>query len=384
MVATCPALLVGCFFFNSEWGQREDAERRRAQRATPQLAREARPTAVTTRTVRLRVYATVAYRARTLQWTQRIRQAMDDVNALLSDVGLRVVIVDTQEWDPQVSEDQLDPVLTALRAHDPADDVDWVVGLVGSVPRLTQSFHDLGWAPYFSKHFVVRGANDQERQQIEEAFSRLDEAERDRLYAQRAAHKLSALFAHELAHTLGAPHVRSEDRVMFPNYSIDVLGFDAPTVALLKLSLALRFDAVGAEQQRATLRAIRDHLKAHLDHWREPEAPIAAVESMLASMTERVAATSVQAAAPSTPVHVAGLPDAARADFARAQQARAAASYDDAWVITTDLIARFPDVYPIAELHCDIANRRRLSFEEIERTCEPMMRLATQGAGARP
>jgi hypothetical protein len=386
------ACCSGCFFFDSRWGERENAQRHRAERLTPELEGASTVTAGgavgRARSLRVRVYATPAYRARTLQWSQRVRQSMDGPNAMLAEVGIRLVVVDAQDWEPTGNEDSLQGLLDELQAHDDADDVDWVLGLVGSVPRLTESFHDLGLAPFLGKHFVMRGANDQERRQIEEAFDELDESERERLYEQRATHKFSSLFLHELGHTLGSPHVRKPDRLMFPNYSTDMLGFDPETIELLKLGVKARFDAQTAQEQAFAINAIVQYLKIHRDTWQDSDGAISAAERALQSVTtaqlEHAAATQPtpsRAPAPTAPPTAApNVPPDAQADYTSAKQAVADGNFEAAWAIVTPLAATHATNYAIAELVCDLANRRRLPFSEIERHCAPMMTLAAQGS----
>lgn len=376
--------ISGCFFFNSEWGAEERAQRNRAARITPELERAAPPTSATVRTLRLRVYATPSYRGRTLQWSQRVHQSMEGPNASLAELGIRIVVVDTQDWQPSGSEDELPKLLSELQAHDDADDVDWVLGLVGSVPRLTESFHDLGLAPFLGKHFVIRAANDQERQRIEEAFDELDEAERDRLYEQRAAHKFSALFLHELGHTLGSPHGRKTDRLMYPNYSTDMLGFDPETIAVMRLGLNARLATQAPRDQTFAMNAIVQHLKETRDTWLDPEGAIAAAEHALQQLSSPQHAATTATAVQQEATNAAensddNVPADAQDDFTRAKVAVSEGRLDDAWPIITALAANHQDTYAFAELLCDLANRRRLPFREVEKHCASMMNMAAQG-----
>ncbi len=382
-------LTSGCFFFSSEWGKREEAQRHRAERLTPELQRsQALAPATGQRVLTIRAYATEAYRARTLGWSQRIRQAMDEINPMLTELGIRVIVKDTQEWVPRTREDDLLALLDELTVHDAASDVDWVVGLVGSVPRLTESFHDLGYAPVLGRHFVIRAANNLERQQIDEAFDELDESERSRLYERRAVHRFASLFLHELAHTLGAPHVRKPEELMFPSYSADMLGFGPPTIGLLKLGLAERFQDDTQRRQGFALNAMLQHLKTHRDQWADGDELITRIEQLLAAQTAPAQTTpTATATRPSAdPGHTGSasntvptsVPVAARDDFARAHTALEAQRMDEAW----SLVTAYPQNYPIAELLCSVSIRRGLAGDALQQRCQPMMDMATRGEGA--
>lgn len=373
------ALASGCFFYSSAASNREEGQRTRAAQLAPELD-QARPTATdeSQRVLTIRAYATEAFRARTLHWTQRVRDAMDDINPMLTELGVRVVVKDAQPWKPTSSEDNLPALLRELEAHDAASDVDWVVGFVGSVPRLTDSFHDLGLAGYFSKHFVMRAANNQERHQIDEAFDALDEEERTRLYERRAAHRFASLFLHELAHTLGAPHTRNPEELMHPSYTTEVLGFGAPTMELLKLGLAAR-----AEDDPRRLgdarNAILQFLKDHRALWSDGDELIARLEqSMTGGAASAPVASTAAAAQRGGPGPIAAVPETARADFARAHAALDDGRLDDALSIALPLAQAHPDSYPIAELLCSASMRRGLTARLVQERCQRMMELASQ------
>src|SRR5207249_6616541 len=116
------------------------------------------PLPATVRTYRLRIYATAAYAAQILDWQRRATELVDDVNRVLApSMGAQLVIDGFR--DGFVEEQSLNASLHALRKTDDGHDVDWVVGLVGGLPRTTQSFHELGMANILGKHLVVRATS---------------------------------------------------------------------------------------------------------------------------------------------------------------------------------------------------------------------------------
>jgi hypothetical protein len=175
---------------------------------------------------------------------------------------------------------------------------------------------------------------------------------------------------------------------MFPSYSTDMLGFDPETIELLKLGLKARFEAATEHDQVFAVNAIVQYLKLHRDSWQEPDDAIASAERALSTVTaadQQHAVSSAPAttrASPSTASTTtpANVPAAAQPDFARAKQAVTAGHLDEAWSVATTLARAHPQNYAIAELLCDLANRRRLPFSEIETHCTAMMTLAAQGA----
>src|SRR4029079_189090 len=97
-------------------------------------------------------------------------------------LGAHLELADTATWSTTLTTDDLDPMLTELRSRERGDDVDFVVGLVGSLPIFARSFPQLGLGQSMGKHVVVRAINDaREREAIEVELSRLGADEREAL-----------------------------------------------------------------------------------------------------------------------------------------------------------------------------------------------------------
>ncbi|HEX2672525.1 MAG TPA: matrixin family metalloprotease, partial [Polyangiaceae bacterium] len=68
----------------------------------------------------------------------------------------------------------------------------------------------------------------------------LPEDKRQQLYRARKQHKLCSVFLHEVAHTLGVPHERSETSLMHARYDLKAHGFSEEAAELVGGALNLR------------------------------------------------------------------------------------------------------------------------------------------------
>ncbi len=124
---------------------------------------------------------------------------------------------------------------------DPAADVDWVLGFVASLDVFSAAQEQLGIAPYFGRHLVLRGMfSAAETDAIDRALNLLSESERTSLARERRLHKETAVLLHEWAHTLGAFHERSPRWLMSPIYDTSQSAFSAESARIVGLGLEFR------------------------------------------------------------------------------------------------------------------------------------------------
>lgn len=189
--------------------------------------------------LRLRVYADQDYRAQTIRWRQKLDLQIDRVNEVsVPLLGVEFEVVSANDWHRGSPPEDLEAILEELVALDAAVDVDWVVGLVTSLPAVTSSIHHLGVAVPGTRHFVMRGMNDEaEKRALDGALSGLGEKERDGVYLRRKAHKEVVVFLHEWAHTLGVDHVNDPRDVMFSSYDPEQATFSEATVRAIDAAL---------------------------------------------------------------------------------------------------------------------------------------------------
>src|SRR5260370_11804523 len=112
---------------------------------------------------------------------------------------------------------------------DSGKEVHWVVVFIGSSSLVTASHDQLGGVYLFARHFVLRGLrNAEEITAIEDSFKYLSSQERDQLIRSRRRHRQTAVFLHEWAHTLGAPHAPSPEFINYDHYNSNHTRFNHP------------------------------------------------------------------------------------------------------------------------------------------------------------
>lgn len=211
------------------------------------------------RVLRVRVYADDDYRAATLRWQKKVERQLDRVNRVVEPAfNVRFELESARKWPRSHAGVGLSPLLDELEALDPGADVDWVVGYVTAFRGVTTSIHQLALAQMVSKHFVMRGMDDQEEgRAFAAAFGRMPESERETLYEERKAHKELVLFLHEWAHTLGAMHAEGEALVMNPAYDPKQSGFSEFEARCMSVALNARLaDRAKAYPESAELLAL--------------------------------------------------------------------------------------------------------------------------------
>jgi hypothetical protein len=382
-----PACFVG---YDSRWGEAKRAQQRVAAQSGPAAIsaapdEEPSPDAGKhTWSVRLRPNA--QYLAQTIDAPKQIDDLLEDSNRILEPTfGLRLEKDRLQTWSRD-SEDDLGAALAALRTDDPGRDVDLVVGLIGSLSRHTDSFHEVGMAAMPGKHLVVRAAaRADEHDAIDRSFYELSDDERARLVRTRKRHRALAVFLHEVGHCLGALHERDARSLMNPAYNTKMSGFGAGAVALMRVTLDSDDRGEARECRRATcapaaLAAARGRLELLIGatgaDWieSEREAEVGRLQAFLDSTPDAAAsAPSPAAAALQVPPEIAPR-DADR--FVRARQALQSGAAKVSYEWGKPLFSAYPDVYAVQDLRCQLAAIRWLPREELLTECASFNRLS--------
>lgn len=178
-------------------------------------------------TKRVRVWADTQYRAQNVKWQQTFASTLELSNVVLEPLfGLRLV-ADYRVWDRHAPAATLADELAALLAHDPGEDgIFAVIGLTSSLPLVSATFDELGYANVHGRHLVLRGYADlEERKLYADAFHDLLPAEREMALEQKRQHKTTVVLLHELGHNFGYEHDGGADFIMSASYSPKTVRF---------------------------------------------------------------------------------------------------------------------------------------------------------------
>jgi Matrixin len=369
-----------CFVgYDSRWGE--------AKRAQSRVASEIEPTGIVGtggegeapdaggRSLLVRMHPSGGYLAQTVDARKRVADLLDDSNVVLrTTLGITLELDRIAPWSGD--EDQrLGPALQALQIEDEGRDVDVVVGMIGALPRQTDSLHELGMATVLGKHIVVRAASRLgEHDAVDKAFYELNDDERSRILRQRERHRALAVFLHEIGHILGALHETDPRSLMHPSYNTKMNGFASGAIGLMRASLANRGDRVAIA--RAQLDLLRGPSSGD---WvaEERNAQIARLQSMLPSTVEAGASAS------SGEVHgrLAELRGGDDDRFSRASAAFRGGAIGPAYETAKPLFAAYPNVLAVQDLRCQLATVRWLDREALSAECAPFVRLFGGDAG---
>jgi hypothetical protein len=171
-------------------------------------------------TATIRVYADDQYRAQNLDWRRTFEGTLDYANAVLGpQLGVKLV-ADYREWKHHAPSATLEEHMRALDAVYRGDGALCVIGLTSSLGLVSATFDQLGVAQIGGRLMVMRGySNVEERRAFAAAFPDLSPDERENAHASRRIHKTTAVFLHELGHSLGVHHEAASDTIMNAQYS---------------------------------------------------------------------------------------------------------------------------------------------------------------------
>jgi hypothetical protein len=341
------------------------------------------------RTMRVRFRPNSRYLAQNVDVPTGLRLLVDNANAVLGTaIGARLQVDRIEPWSSDL-DDKLDGSLEALRAQDSGDDVDFVVGLIGALPKETNNLQALGDLTPLGKHVVLRSAGLLgEQQAIDTAFSRLSDEQRARYAKQHRDHRALVTFLHAIGRCLGAVDERDPRSLMNQFYRPDEMTFGPGSIALMRAALEEPDRAHIARAQIAILE--RDDPGDWLEQDREHM--LAYLQSIArwgpgpdGSGSSRPSAAPVATAAPaSVPELPAELKGADRDRFVGAIRALKAGHVSNAYEMAKPLFPRYPNVYGVQDLRCQLATVRWLDKSELEAECAGITRqLGAPDAGAR-
>jgi hypothetical protein len=375
--------ISGCLF-DSRLIQQKSAQKNVAQQQTPRTLQgtpatagdASAPSHEGAKVLRLRVHATPSYAAEVVDWPRQFARLLEDVNRVIEPtLDARFELTAASTWSTTLSSDDLDPLLTELRTIDRGDDVDGVVGLVGSLPVFARSFHQLGYGQVMGKHFTLRAMNDaREREAIEVELSRLAADEREALYQIRKRHKATAVFLHEVGHNFGLIHEADASSIMNTRYDKSMTAFSPASANIMRLTLEHRREGARGDE-RAFAQRLIEEFELTRANWVPAER-----DAMIASLKMMLAQPSFGSSDGSPDAGVADqawkeVSSADRAVFAEAADNLRKGRPQEAWTQAEPLFARYPDVYAVQDLHCKLALQVSNVWEWTRQECSRLMDL---------
>lgn len=424
--------------FDSTWGEAKRAQEREAARVTPTdlTALSGAGTGAHGRLtpIRVHVVASPKYTAQVIDAPKRFRETVEEANHVLSGAGVVLDVTSFETWSP--SEDDLPVTLAALEKTYPGNGEDLYVGLVGSVPRLALSFHDVGYATVLGHHLVLRApsrADDVDA--IQRNLDELSTEDREQLIRSRRNHRAAVVLLHELGHTLGAVHEIAESSIMSTSYAAERSAFGPGNRAILNATLrhraaheerrgALARELLGTLDQqkadfvpadfastRAYLAEIAERESSPSPAESEPSTsssasttstsspprkagwlPTPAITTRLPPPSLSASTASASASASAKPAAQANAPETAvpgldeltpahRELFRTSNAAFDAGDPKGAWDRAKPLFSAYPNSYAVQDLRCRMA-MALASYDAARPECDPVMRLS-RGPGRR-
>jgi TonB family protein len=197
----------------------------------------------------VRAYASPEYRSHDPAWRERIGDQVRRASAVVEEqFAVRLELESVRPWERRHEDAGLRSAAEALRALDPAAEVDWVVGFVGASPESPSTVYDrIGLARAFGRHFVLRAMQSRrDLARIDSWYDQLPEADRAAIAREEREHRETAMFLHEWAHTLGAVHECDGKWFMSERYQLVSAEFSPESARLARVGLRWR-DGAGRE-----------------------------------------------------------------------------------------------------------------------------------------
>ena len=350
-------LLAGCALPNPWRDQRNYAQSLKPAEVA------AADSGVPLRVLQVRAYADAEYQAQTPRWNARIEEQVRRASAILEkQFGVRLEVESVRPWPGLRQGSSLRDALAELEALDPGKGVDWVVGFVSSLRMFSAAQEELGAARMFGRHFVLRGMfSAAETDALDRALPLLSQAEREELGRERRAHKETAVFLHEWAHTMGAFHERSPHSLLAPIYDPQQSSFSEASARIVGLALDYR----GAPQSRERWAAA----------YREEVKRSATLAWDSATLDEALLAAAGLAGAGAPQPEQQKLPKSDAQTLQEVLALRTAQDYGRAEALLQGIAERHPESDEVQDLACSIAQERGAPAQGVLAACRAAARL---------
>ena len=182
-------------------------------------------------------------------------------------------------------------------------------------------------------------------------------------------------------------HENDAHSLMSPRYDTHMQAFSLEATEVMHITVSHR--AEGATVSERDDASLATELLAYFARtpngpWVEGErdAEVARLEAMKGGAASPIAPTSMAvpppdpAPATSADPALAALPPADRARYDTAMEELRANHVDRAWSAASPLFARYPDVFSVQDLRCQLAILERFDADRTKTECAPMTRLS--------
>lgn len=361
-------MLPGC-------GGRQKAGERRSAKEIEPAALVATPTAGgPVGAARVRFYVDAAYRQQNPDAQAELKALLASASRVLGPtIGVTLELAEVRDWRPTQGS-TLQGDLAQLEDLDPADDVDWVVGLTAPLGHVSSDLDKLGAAERLGRHLVLRSLNDEaEMALLSDVLGSLPSREREALWARRRRHEQTVLFLHQLGHALGAMHVTDSVRLMGTSYGSSQAGFAPENAGLMRAAVTARLAPGGRQAPQREWKAVLEYVHQHAwEGWNQDEksALTSDLEGRLKELAEAGAGMAL-----SDKVRPAD-----REKFRAAERLATAGSPLDAWTELEPLIGFYPDERGVQLLACRLAVAAKRDASAVAARCGQAARLAPDQA----
>jgi hypothetical protein len=313
---------------------------------------------------RVRFYVAGDYRRQHPGWQRQLEDLLERASAVLApSFGLRLEVSELHAWEPACNPAAFASCLDELTEEKPADEQEWIVGVLPAEAIFTESFDELGLAQLPGQHFVLRDVSDlAERAAIDHAFPTHTQAQRDDIYAHRKAHKRLAVFLHEWGHALGAMHTVAAEGLLHPSYDDRMSDYDPANAGIIHAALDDAFspdpghEALLGELQKVPADAFaagdRDALIARLEAAPQDGAEATAAEDE-AGADEGGGAHPFVVKGDETQL-LASLSEAERAAYREAVRLLEADDMEHSLGVLAPVVGKHPESYAVQHLACGL------------------------------
>jgi predicted Zn-dependent protease len=163
---------------------------------------------------------------------------------------------------------------------------------------------------------------------------------------------------------------------MHASYETQVEGFSKEAAEFMRISLDHRL-LPEPRDEKAFTQALIEHLRRTSSSWVSSERDAILAQLRAAPEPSAPPAAPAKEAAPAEkPVN--GLSEADQAEYTQAVQEQRAGRVAEAWSKAKPLFTRYPDVYEVQDLRCQLAMKMGGHWQQTQAHCDRLMQLTNE------